>query len=113
MMIMDYVFTDNLPPQLDIPKNGILSHRIYEHEQFEAVIFGVDAGQTLFEHTAPVSSILYIIQGRSALTLGTETKHIKSGDWIEMPAQRPYTIHAQTPVVLVVLSAKHTSDTND
>lgn len=101
-----YFYIVDLAQQIDIPHNGILSHTLYQSEQLKAVLFGFGAGEELSEHTASKPAIIQILQGEATLTLGDDTVAAKAGAWIYMPPNLKHNVHAQTPLVMLLLLRK-------
>jgi quercetin dioxygenase-like cupin family protein len=95
---------------VEIPSNGILSRTVYSDTTVSAVLFGFDAGQELSEHTAARPALLQILRGEARLTLGGDTVEGRAGTWVHMPANLPHSVHATTPLrmLLVLLPAPQT-----
>jgi quercetin dioxygenase-like cupin family protein len=101
-----YKFIDNLAALIDIPQDGTLSRTIYADERLKAVIFGFDAGQALSEHTASMPAIIHIVSGEARLTLGGDSHEVGAGAWVHMPANLNHSVHATTPVVMLLMLLK-------
>jgi quercetin dioxygenase-like cupin family protein len=101
-----YTYIADLVKQVDIPTDGILSRTLYADEQVKAVLFGFDAGQELSEHTASMPAILHIVQGEARLTLGGDSLEAQAGAWVRMPPELQHSVHARTPVVMLLLLIK-------
>ncbi|NWG21855.1 MAG: cupin domain-containing protein [Chloroflexi bacterium] len=91
-----------LAQQADIPREGTLSRTIYADDQIKVVLFAMDAGQELSEHTAAVPAIIEMIAGTAQLTLGREVIEATPGIWVHMPARLPHAILARTPMLLLL-----------
>ena len=96
----------DLTKQIDIPTDGIISKNIYQDDHLKVVLFGFAAGQELSEHTASVAAILHFVQGEACVTLGTEILEAQSNTWVHMPPNLPHSILARTPVVMLLLLLK-------
>lgn len=103
---MNYTYIANLAKEVEIPKDGILSRAIYNDDQVKAVLFGFDTGQELSEHTASMPAIISIVQGEALLTLGNDTQEASAGTWVYMPPQLPHSLHAKSPLVMILLLLK-------
>ncbi len=101
-----YTYLSDLAQQVEIPRDGILTRTLFADDQVKVVLFGFDAGQELSEHTASTPAILHFLQGEALLTLGKDSMETRAGAWVPMPAQLPHSIHAKTPVVLLLLLVK-------
>lgn len=106
MQNMSYTYFADLAKEVAPPTEGILSRTLYQDEHIKTVLFGFSAGQELSEHTASKPAIIQMIQGEAQLTLGNDMIDAKSGAWIYMPPNLKHSIHAQTPVVMLLLLIK-------
>lgn len=102
-----YRFVENLAQAIDIPVNGILSKTILSDELVKVVLFGMDEGQELSEHTASMPAILQIIQGEAELRLAGDEHVVGAGSWTHMSAALPHSVLAKTPLVMQLILLKH------
>ena len=102
-MKSDYTYIAELTKQVDIPADGILSRTLFSDEHVKVVVFGFDAGQELSEHTVSTPAIIHIIQGEARLTLGDDSIEAQAGAWVRMPPELRHSVHARTPVVMLLL----------
>jgi quercetin dioxygenase-like cupin family protein len=86
----------------EIPVDSIVSKTLYKDENLKVVFFGFAAGQELSEHTAATPAIIHFLKGEAKLTLGKDAREAKAGTWVHMPPQLPHTIHAETPVMMLL-----------
>lgn len=106
-MSRGYTFFENLVSQVpSIPADSILSRTIYQDDHLKAVLFGFAAGQELSEHTASQPALLYFVQGEARLTLGGDERHVKPGAWVHMAPQLAHSVHAETPLVMLLVLIK-------
>ena len=98
-------FSD-LAKEVEPPEDGILTRTLFNDDHVKAVLFGFGQGEELSEHTAAMPAILHFIQGEATLTLGEETVEAQPGTWIHMPANLQHSVHAKTPVVMLLLLLK-------
>ena len=96
----------DLAKEVEPPDDGILTRTLFNDDDVKAVIFGFGQGEELSEHTAAMPAILHFIQGEATLTLGEETVEAQPGTWIHMPANLQHSVHAKTPVVMLLLLLK-------
>jgi quercetin dioxygenase-like cupin family protein len=107
LMTSSYTFFEDLVSQVpEFPSDSILSRTIYQDDRLKAVLFGFAEGQELSEHTASQPALLYFIQGEARLTLGTEEMRVKPGAWVRMAPQLAHSLHALTPVVMLLVLLK-------
>ncbi len=100
----DFVYFPDLAAQLpEIPPDSILSRTLHADDDVKAVLFGFAAGQELSEHTASQPASILILQGEADLTLGGEQRSAGPGTWVHMPPNLPHSVHARTPLVMLLL----------
>jgi len=99
------VLTD-LAREIVPPADGTLSRTIHQDDHLKAVLFGFAAGQELSEHTASTPAIMHFLAGKADVTLGPDSVNSEPGAWIYMPAHLPHSIHAISPVVMLLLLLK-------
>jgi quercetin dioxygenase-like cupin family protein len=105
-MSTTYTYFSDLAKEAQPPDKGILSRTLHNDDRLKAVIFGFAQGEELSEHTASMPAILHFLQGEAKLTLGDDTLEARSGMWAHMPKGMRHSIHAKTPVVMLLLLLK-------
>lgn len=48
-------------------------------------------------------AIMHFVQGEARVTLGNDTIDAQPNTWVHMPAHLPHSIHARTPVIMLLL----------
>jgi quercetin dioxygenase-like cupin family protein len=91
----------------EVPEDSILSRTVYDGDDVRAVLFRFAAGQELSEHTASMPAVLHFISGEATLTLGGEPASAQAGTWVRMPAKMAHSIHATTPLTMLLLLLKN------
>jgi quercetin dioxygenase-like cupin family protein len=86
-----------------IPDDSIVSRTIFSSDQMKAILFGFAAGQELSEHTASKPAILHFVSGEARLTLGEEAMMAQPGSWVQMEANLPHSVFAETEVIMLLL----------
>ncbi len=102
----NYTHIIDLAKEVEPPEDGILTRTLFNDDDVKAVLFGFGQGEELSEHTASMPAILHFIEGEATLTLGEETVEAQPGSWIHMPANLQHSVHAKTPVVMLLLLLK-------
>jgi len=98
-----YQHVPNLFDQVpEIPSDSILSRTFYQDEYVRIILFGFAPGQELSEHTASKPAILHFLKGEASVTLGTDHFEAQAGTWVHMQPNLPHSIHAKTPVVMLL-----------
>lgn len=101
-----YLLLPNIEVEIEPPSDGTLSRTIFQDERLKVVRFGFAEGQELSEHTASTPAIMHFLKGEADITLGSNQHHVQAGAWIHMTPQLPHSIHAKTPVVMLLLLLK-------
>lgn len=103
----DHQFVPDLAGLLaSVPEDSILSRTFFDGDDVRAVLFSFAAGQELSEHTASSPAILHFLTGDATVTLGVETLEAHAGSWAHMPPNMKHSIHARTPVSMLLLLVK-------
>lgn len=98
-----YTLIPNLVEAQAVPPEGILSRAIYKDETLKAVLFALDAGQELSEHTAAQPAVVQIVKGRARLTLDGAAHEVGPGAWVRLPARLRHGLRAETPLIMLLL----------
>ena len=85
------------------PTKHIQGRALYTDDHVKVLAFPFEAGQMLDEHTAPHPAMLHFIEGEAGVTLGDDQVEARAGTWIHMPPHLPHSIHARTPVLMLLL----------
>jgi quercetin dioxygenase-like cupin family protein len=106
-----YTFFEDLALEIpDIPSDSIISRTIYQDDHMKTVLFGFAAGQELSEHTASQPALLYFVSGEAQLTLGEDEMRVHQGSWVHMAPRLAHSVHAETPVVMLLVLLRGTED---
>ena len=73
---------------------AVVSRTIIDKKSGTVTLFSFDAGQTLSEHTAPFDAMVYIVDGEAEVAISDKNFHMKEGDMIIMPENRPHSLRA-------------------
>ena len=87
----------------EIPADSIISRVIHRDKNLNVTLFAFAAGQELTEHTATRPAVLHFLSGQAQVTLGQDTVSAAPGTWIHMQPNLPHSIHAQTPLIMLLL----------
>ena len=107
---MDYTYipdlaayVEELVAQAPHPTEHVQGRILYTDNQVKVLAFPFKAGQALLEHTAPHPAALHFLQGEADVTLGSDMVEACAGTWIHMPQHLPHSIHARSPVMMLLL----------
>ena len=84
----------NIAGLLGYQKDSIVSREIVNKKTGTVTLFAFDKGQGLSEHTAPFDAVVYILDGRTRITISGKPYIAKKGQMIVMPANKPHSLKA-------------------
>jgi quercetin dioxygenase-like cupin family protein len=84
----------NLAELVGYQDGAVVSRTIIKQEKGNVTLFSFDKGQGLSEHTAPFDALVYAIDGEVEVIIDGEANHLKKGDMIIMPANKPHSLKA-------------------
>jgi quercetin dioxygenase-like cupin family protein len=94
--------SENLAGQILNPKDliayqegSVVSRMIVYKKSGTITLFAFDAGEGLSEHTAPFDAIAQIIDGEAEISIEQSQHHLREGQMIIMPANKPHALHAK------------------
>lgn len=83
-----------LVDHVDYADGSIVSKILLKKDIGNITLFSFDSGQGLSEHTAPFDAVVQILDGQAEITIGGETRTVKVGEMLIMPANVPHALHA-------------------
>lgn len=106
---MDYTYIRDLADHVQElvkaghPTDHIQGRAVFTDDHIKVLVFPFEAGQKLEEHTAPHPAVLHFIKGEADVTVGDDRVEAHAGTWIHMTPELPHSIHARTPVLMMLL----------
>ena len=85
----------NLEKYVNYADDSVVSKTLLKKEIGNITLFSFDSGQGLSEHTAPFDAVVYILDGKSEITIGEKTQTVNSGEMLIMPANITHALHAE------------------
>ena len=83
------------PRDLIAYQDGSVVSRMMVYKKSGTItLFAFDAGEGLSEHTAPFDAIATILDGEADISIEKVPFHLKEGEIIIMPANKPHALHA-------------------
>jgi quercetin dioxygenase-like cupin family protein len=79
---------------IDYQAGSVVSKEVIRKEKGTVTLFAFDKGQGLSEHTAPFDALVYIFDGNAQITIAGKARHLKAGETIIMPANKPHSLKA-------------------
>jgi len=84
----------NLNDLVGYQEGSVVSKEIIKKDKGTVTLFAFDKGQGLSEHTAPFDALVYVFDGETEITISGAPHHLKSGEIIIMPANKPHALRA-------------------
>ncbi|MDH4067956.1 MAG: cupin domain-containing protein [Dehalococcoidia bacterium] len=78
----------------DYQEGSVVSRTIIDKKAGTVTFFAFDEGQGLSEHTAPFDAMVYLIEGETEIVISGKPIHVKGGEMVIMPANRPHALRA-------------------
>ena len=75
-------------------EGAVVSRQITKSEAGNVTLFAFDEGQELSEHTAPLDALVHVLEGEVEIKISGQPFHLKTGEAIIMPADRPHAVKA-------------------
>ena len=85
---------------------SIVSKEVIKKEKGTVTLFAFDQGQGLSEHTAPFDALVYIVDGETEIKIGGKPSHLKRGEVIIMPANKPHALKAVTRFKMLLVMVR-------
>lgn len=92
-------------------EHGIASRVLAKTDGGTVTLFAFDAGESLSEHTAPFDTLVLVLEGALALTIGGQRVEAVPGTIVRMPANVPHALDAAQPsrMLLIMLRERPTT----
>ncbi len=87
-------------------EGSVVSRTIINQKTGTVTLFAFDKGEGLSEHTAPFDALVYIIEGESEIVISGKPYHLKDGEMIIMPADKPHALKAMTRFKMLLVMIK-------
>jgi quercetin dioxygenase-like cupin family protein len=103
---------DNLPPVnklinlVQYQDNAVVSKTLVDKQIETVTIFAFAAGQGLSEHTAPFNAVVSILDSEAEITISGKSFHLKTGEMITMPANKPHALRAVKQFKMMLVMRK-------
>jgi len=83
-------------------KGAIVSRTLIEEDAGTVTLFAFDEKQSLSEHTAPYDAMVIALDGEAEVTISGKSLHLKEGEMIIMPANKPHALKAVAKFKMVL-----------
>jgi quercetin dioxygenase-like cupin family protein len=88
---------------LEYQEGAVVSRTLIDKLAGTVTIFAFDEEQGLSEHTAPFDAMAHILDGEVEIRIAGQPFHLKAGEMIIMPANKPHALHAITPFKMMLI----------
>lgn len=92
----------SLDSMVEFAKKGIVSKTFLERPEVKMVLFCMEKGQMLSEHTSTMPAAIHVLSGKAKIRLGQEDSECGPGTWIYMPANLNHAITANENFVFLL-----------
>jgi quercetin dioxygenase-like cupin family protein len=75
-------------------EGSVVSRTLIDKKTGTVTLFAFWKGQALSEHIAPFDALVYLVDGEADITVAGQKHHIKQGELIIMPADKPHAVYA-------------------
>jgi quercetin dioxygenase-like cupin family protein len=84
-------------------EGAVVSRTLIDKLAGTVTIFAFDEEQGLSEHTAPFDAMGYILDGEVEIKISGQPFHLKAGEMIIMPANKPHSLRAITAFKMMLI----------
>lgn len=92
-------------------KGAIVSRTLVDDDGGTVTLFAFDEGQGLSEHTAPYDALVIPVEGEVEIKISGEGFHLKEGEMIIMPANKPHALKAVTKFKMILIMIRASKQT--
>ncbi len=86
--------SNSLVDMVNYQKETVVSKTIIEKKTGTVTLFAFDQEQGLSEHTAPFDALVQVLDGEVEIKISGNPFHLKQGEMIIMPANKPHALKA-------------------
>lgn len=80
---------------VDYQEGSVVSRTIIDLDSGTVTLFAFGEGQGLSEHTAPYDALVYVLEGKARITIGSDEHIVSGGEMLIMPEDIPHALHAE------------------
>lgn len=91
---IDFARPLELESLVDYQEGRVVSRTLAQGRPISITLFAFDRGEEISTHSAPGDAMVYILDGRSEITIGGEKFMVSKGETIVMPANIPHGLEA-------------------
>jgi quercetin dioxygenase-like cupin family protein len=91
---------------VDYQNGALVSRALVDEEGGTLTAFAFDQGQGLSEHTAPCEAVVLAVEGGVDIKIFGRGFHLKEGEMIIMPANKPHALKAVTKFKMILIMVR-------
>ncbi|WP_445734061.1 cupin domain-containing protein [Mariniflexile sp.] len=91
---------------IDYNDKAVVSKHILKKDNGNISLFAFDKGEGLSEHTTPFDALVYIVDGKSEITINGVSTILEANETIVMPAKVPHALKAVEKFKMVLTMIK-------
>jgi len=91
---------------VDYQNGAVVSRALLNEERGTLTAFAFDQGQGLSEHTAPYEAVVLAVEGEADIKISGRDFHLKEGEMIMMPANKPHALKAVTKFKMILIMVR-------
>jgi quercetin dioxygenase-like cupin family protein len=88
------VYTSHQTDLVAYQDGSVVSRQIVGATGGTVTLFAFAEGEGLSEHTTPFDALVYILDGEAEVVISGKALHLKDGEMVIMPANRPHSLRA-------------------
>jgi quercetin dioxygenase-like cupin family protein len=91
---------------VDYQSGSVVSKTLINKKTGTVTLFAFDEGQGLSEHVAPFDAMVNVIDGEAEISISGKPFHLKAGQTIIMPANKPHALKAVKKFKMLLIMIK-------
>ena len=88
---------------------AVVSRTLINTKAGTVTLFAFDKDQGLSEHTVPFDALVHVIEGEVEITISGEPYHLRKGQMIIMPANKPHALRAIEPFKMILVMIRESN----
>ena len=84
----------NLAGMVAYQEGSVVSRTLIDKKVGTVTLFAFAVGQGLSQHTSPFDAMVYLLDGEADVSISGKPYHLKNGDMLIMPANKPHALKA-------------------
>ena len=91
---------------VDYQAESVVSKTIIKKETGTVTLFAFAEGEGLSEHTSPHEAMVYLLDGEAEITIAGDAFHLRQGEMIILPADKPHALKAMKQFKMLLVMIK-------